>query len=111
MNSQLEQQIESKRIYAHNTGTGYQFAAYMTNILKVGQQLKNEASVLLKSWDIDLVQEIHRQGVSVQTMQILIDQNIRRSVLIHLTDADLGEIGINTLGDRIILRNIINDLH
>lgn len=111
MNSQLEQQIESKRIYAHNTGTGLQFAAYMTTILKVGQQLKKEANVLLKGWDIDLAQELHQHGVTDKTIQILIDQNIRRSVLTHLTDADLSEIGVNTLGDKIILRNIINDLH
>lgn len=111
MNSQLEQQIESKRIYAHNTGTGFQFAAYMTNILKVGQQLKDEAGVLLKNWDIDLVQELYRLGVTEKTIKLLIDHNIRRSILIHLTDADLNEIGVNVIGDRILLRNFINDLH
>lgn len=89
MNSQLEQQIQSKTIYAHNTGTGIQFAAYMSNILKIGLELKKEASVLLKSWDMDLIQELHQHGVTEKTIQILIDQNIRRSVLIHITDADL----------------------
>ena len=39
MYSLLEHQIDSKKKYAHNTGTGIQFAGYMTNILKVGQQL------------------------------------------------------------------------
>lgn len=86
MNSQLEQQIESKKIYGHNTGTGIQFAAYMTNILKVGQQLRNEAEVLLKNIDIEFAQELHQLGVTEKTISILIEQNIRKSILIHLTD-------------------------
>lgn len=111
MNSQLEQQIESKRIYAHNTGTGIQFAAYINNILKVGQQLQNEANLLLKNWDIDLAQELHRHGVTDKTILIMLNHNIRRQSLRHITDADLSEIGVNVLGDKIILRNLINDLH
>ena len=39
MQNQLENQIESKRIYAHNTGTGIQFAAYITTIYKLGKEI------------------------------------------------------------------------
>lgn len=69
MNSQLEQEIESKRIYAHNTGTGYQF---INNILKVGQQLQKEATVL-KNWDIGLAQELRQHGVTGETIQIMLN--------------------------------------
>jgi hypothetical protein len=106
MNSQLEQQIQPKDSY-----TNCLFCINMRRILEVGLNLEKEARVLLKGWDIDFVQELHRHGITEKTIKILINHNIRRSVLIHLTDADFNEIGVNTIGDRIILRNIINDLH
>jgi hypothetical protein len=39
MQNQLENQIQSKKQYAHNTGTGIQFAAYMKSILNIGEEV------------------------------------------------------------------------
>jgi len=65
----------------------------------------------LKNWDIDFAAELYKKGMTPKSIEILIEQNIRRSIVCQLTDEDFNEIGIKTLGDKLILKKLMSDLN
>ena len=64
-------------------------------------------SILIENYDYDFYAELYKKGVTVKTINLLKDNNIRRDIMTALSDSDFNEIGISILGDKIILKKMI----
>ena len=64
-------------------------------------------SILIENYDYEFYSELYKKGLTVKTIALLRDSNIRREIILGLSNAEFNEIGISTIGDKIILKRMI----
>lgn len=61
----------------------------------------------LNNWNLGFISELYQKRVSIATIETLMEHNIQKETLKYLSDEDFQAMKISTIGDKLILRNLI----
>lgn len=67
----------------------------------------DDAKFLLNNWNLGFICELYQKRVSIATIETLMKHNIQKETLKYLSDEDFQAMKISTIGDKLILRNLI----
>lgn len=48
--------------------------------------------------------ELYKKGISIETIEKMVDNNIRSELISSLSDQDFAELGIKKIGDKIMIK-------